>query len=583
MRKIVLFQILCCFLFVKAAAQQVYIDQGIQVNGLWCFPTHNNPKHYLYLPTRSRLALDEEKHPKFSFMRYITERPQTEASANSITEAGGGGILHFLILYDTPKEQIEEADSLLKERLEDDTVKIKGPIIFESGKYALVSSILNENNETTQNVISMGQAPVMENSRIALSFDVDPLQSKILLESFKMDTPDISIVFDLSFSGLTEAYDATLEIDWSEIKKSKSFGAGGNVYFVGAQVELGLDELFKDNRIKLTTNGSDARLEGLLNTVYNKLLDLMFKPVEPEVVPEAQQGGLMDAVTALVGQNGPLSSGNTTGFGLNASFQLKELRTEGKSRLLFKGRSTVDRHHFITFNIGDLHQRYGNDERFFRDVPIWDPAFQQREVFVGVDGDLEKEFENMLNSVTLSLKKQHANGNVTLEEVFINKERFKNYEGNLSMRYLNQGDSIRTDWLQYEYKTIWKFKGGGSYESDWTPESGAMVNLYIPFKRRNIYLEGDLEKLKSESVRAVSIKVDYPFFNKEKKHRITIRPNDNLEEKFFNITLPNTEEEVNYTITWFRENEAPLSKASKDKYGLIFIDEIPKDESPESP
>ena len=573
-----LFTYLTLFFSITVLSQQIYIDKGTQVNGLWCFPLHNDANTYLYLPTQARLALDEEKHPKFSFMRYITEKPSDDTT-KSVSEAGGGGILHFLVLYDTPQEQIVEAERLLKEQFKNEEITIRGPIIFESASYTLVSSILNKDSkENERTILSIGTAPVMENTKIALSFEVSPLNSKLLLESFKMDTPDISLIFDLQFSGLSEAYDATLEIDWSEVKKSKSFGAGGNVYFVSADVELGLDELFKDNSIKLITNGSDDKMESLLNTVYEKLLELMFEPVQPAIIPEAERAGLMDALTAMIGPDGPLSSGNTFNFGLNASFQMKELRVEGQSRLFFKGRSTVNRHHFITFNIGDLYQTYGEDTRFFRDVPIWDPAFQQREVFVGVDGELEKEFEKMLNSVTLSLRKKHANGNETLAEVFINKESFKDYEGNLSMRYLNQGDSIRTDWLTYEYRTIWKFKGGGSYESDWNKENSAMVNLFTPFERKTIYLGGDLTSMEDQDVRAISVQIKYPFFNQVKKDRMTIRPSDKLEEKSFEITLPTTIEEVDYTITWMRKNNPPVSKKGKDKYGLIFIDELPKED-----
>lgn len=573
-----LFTYLTLLFSISVLSQQIYIDKGTQVNGLWCFPLHNDANTYLYLPTQARLALDEEKHPKFSFMRYITEKPSDDTT-KSVSEAGGGGILHFLVLYDTPQEQIVEAERLLKEQFKNEEITIRGPIIFESASYTLVSSILNKDSkENERTILSVGTAPVMENTKIALSFEVSPLNSKLLLESFKMDTPDISLIFDLQFSGLSEAYDATLEIDWSEVKKSKSFGAGGNVYFVSADVELGLDELFKDNSIKLITNGSDDKMESLLNTVYEKLLELMFEPVQPAIIPEAERAGLMDALTAMIGPDGPLSSGNTFNFGLNASFQMKELRVEGQSRLFFKGRSTVNRHHFITFNIGDLYQTYGEDTRFFRDVPIWDPAFQQREVFVGVDGELEKEFEKMLNSVTLSLRKKHANGNETLAEVFINKESFKDYEGNLSMRYLNQGDSIRTDWLTYEYRTIWKFKGGGSYESDWNKENSAMVNLFTPFERKTIYLDGDLTSMEDQDVRAISVQIKYPFFNQVKKDRMTIRPSDKLEEKSFEITLPTTIEEVDYTITWMRKNNPPVSKKGKDKYGLIFIDELPKED-----
>ncbi len=575
-------KILIIILFIYSGqllAQQVLIDRGTRVNGLWCFPLYTDANTYLYLPTRARLALDEEQEPKFSFMRYITEKQSAEASANTVTEAGGGGILHFLILYDTPEEQILGAQAALRERLENEEIKIRGPIVFDKGSYTLVSSILNRETGTEERkILSIGEAPVLENSSIALSFDVSPLDSKLLLESFKMDTPDISLIFDLTFSGLSDSYDATLEIDWSEVKKSQSFGAGGSLYFVSADVELGFDELIKNNSIKLITTGSNASLESLLNTVYNKLLELMFKPVEPASVPEAQQAGLMDAIGSLIGPDGPLSSGNTTGFGLNASYQLKELKVEGKSNLFFKGRSTINRHHFVTFNIGDLYQRYGQDERFFRDVPIWDPAFQQREVYVGIDGDLEKEFESMLNSVTVTLRKKHMNGTETLADILINKERFKDYEGKLSMRYLNQGDTIQTEWLNYEYKTSWKFKGGGGYETQWQKENSAMVNLFIPFQRRTILLEGDLNMLKNQDIRAISVQINYPFFDQTKQHRVTIRPSDDLSQKSFEITLPNAIEDVNYKVTWIKRNAPKQEMTGIDNFGIIFIDELPEQE-----
>ena len=145
------------------------------------------------------------------------------------------------------------------------------------------------------------------------------------------------------------------------------------------------------------------------------------------------------------------------------------------------------------------------------------------------------------------------------------------------MRYLNQGDSIRTKWLDYEYRSVWKFKGGGGFETDWKTDNSAMVNLFVPFQRRSIQLDGDLSALKTEDVRAVSVQIEYPFFNQIKTHRVTIRPTDNLEEKAFEITLPNSVEEVSYDITWIRRNKPALTKSGTDKYGLIFIDELPNE------
>ncbi|MEM9687493.1 MAG: hypothetical protein AAF934_11315, partial [Bacteroidota bacterium] len=207
---------------------------------------------------------------------------------------------------------------------------------------------------------------------------------------------------------------------------------------------------------------------------------------------------------------------------------------------------------------------------------VWDSAFQQREVYVGIDGNLEKEFEDMINSVTVTLRKKHGNGKETLVDILIKKESLKSYDGSFAMRYLNQGDTAHADWLKYEYKTNWKFKGGGSYETPWKSENASMINLFVPFQRRTIHLEGDLSSFKTQNIRAVSVQISYPFFDHVKQHRHTIRPTDKLEEKKFEITLPNTIENVNYTITWITKNAVSQKLEGTDKFGVIFIDEIPE-------
>lgn len=555
--------------------QQVYIDKGIYLEGLWCFPLHTDSLTYVYMPTRGRLAMGEDKKPKFSYLRYIINKP-TEINTNrSITEADGGGILHFLVLYDTPVETVTKAEEELRKKLNNKTIKVRGPVIFEKGSYALISSILNPSNGSTEKkLISIGDAPVLENSSIALSFSLKPQESKLLLESFKMNTPDISIIFDLAFGGLTDAYDATLDIDWSEVKRSDAFKAGGSVYFIGADVEIAFEKLRRQSAIKLIVNGSGGILEGLLNTVYDKLLNLMFAPAKPENVEQA--GGLGPALNALTGPNGPLGSRKTTGFGLNVGYQMKDMQSSGVSHLYFKGRSQVTRHHYVTFNIGNLYKQYKDDPSYFIDVNLWDPAFQQREIFVGVDGDLEKEFKLMLNSVTVIMNKNHQGGQSTLENVLINKETFKSYTKPLSMIYGYQSDTNRLAWLNYEFKEIWQFQGGVNYDTGMKKSEASMINLYVPFYRKTINLDGSLESLKEAGVRAVSIKLTYGFFGQNKEQRITLRQGDDMAEKFFSVTLPNNVEEVNYELTWIKTDGTSVSKTGKDKFGLIFIDEMPK-------
>ncbi|MFD0861690.1 hypothetical protein ACFQ1M_05695 [Sungkyunkwania multivorans] len=556
-------------------SQSVLIDRGVNAQGLWCFPIHKNENTYLYLPERARLSINKDSLPEFSYLRYILEKP-SESETKTITEADGGGILNFMVLYDTPEESIVNAERFLKKKLENDSITIRGPVVFNSGKYTLISSILNPTSGTNKpQILGTGEAPILENSKIPLSFSIDPVKSKLLLESFKMATPDVSLVFELSFSGLTENYEAELEIDWSEVKKSHAFDAGGSIYFVGADVGLGFDKLRKDQAIKFTSTGSDASMESLVQTVYTKLLDLMFKKVPLEQVPDEHRGGLEDAIGSLISGNGAMGSRNTTGFGLNVSYQYKEHRTTGKSNMVFNGRSNVSRNHYVTFNAGNLYKEYGENKEIFKDVPLWDPAFQQRDVYVGIDGNIEREFDKMLNSVTVKLNKKHENGDETIKEVLLTKDTFKASNGKVAMKYLNHEDTDRSQWLHYDYMTTWKFIGGGSYSEEWKTENAAMINLYTPFQRRKIELSGDLASLKDNDIRAIAVRIKYDFFGDPKTQNLTLYPSDNINEKYFEITLPKGVEEVDYSITWFLKNEAPRQKKGVDKYGLIFIDEMP--------
>jgi hypothetical protein len=565
--------ILICFILysLQIQAQLPLIDRGEYVEGLWCFPLHSDSLTFVYLPNTARFSFNEEKGPQFSYLRYVINKPKEGNTTSSITEADGGGILHMVVLYETAPETVAKAqDALQKKYGNNKNLKIQGPANIEKGNYALVSSIIKEGSTKKETqVIAMGEAPVFENTGLALSFSLDPMHSKLLLESFKMKTPDISIVFDLAFSGLTESFDADLDIDWSAVKKSQSFKAGGSIYFVGADVELGFDKMIQENAIKLNMNGSNEVLERLLNTVYDKLLTLMFKPVVPETVQ--QGGGIGDALGAIV--NG-LGSRQTTGFGLNVGYQLKEMQSEGHSKLFFKGRSTVQRHHFVTFNVGNLFQQYGSNINYFKDIPLWDPTFQNREIFIGVDGDLEKEFKKILNSVTVMVQKKHESGRVTSDSKVISVESFKSGFKPITVVYGWDADSSRIQWMEYESKNIFNFQGGKSYETPWVKSSAGMVNAYTPFSRKTIQFDGDLAGLKGKGVRMVSIALSYSFFGELRKPRLTIRPNDNISEKSIEITLPNEIEEIDYEITWQKNDGTSYCKKGKDKYGLIFIDEM---------
>jgi hypothetical protein len=298
----------------------------------------------------------------------------------------------------------------------------------------------------------------------------------------------------------------------------------------------------------------------------------MFAPVQPEALPPQQQNALTSALSQITGPNGIASSGKTTGFGLNVGYQLKELKSSGMSKLFFKGRSTVQHHHFIAFNIGPLYKEYGANKDMFRDAPLIEAPFERRSIVVGIDGDLEKEFDKILNSVTVILNKDHLNGQKTTQTLLINKDFAKN-NTQPTLVYGNYSDSA--DWLKYQQRSIWQFRGGASFASDWTTQDAAMINLYTPFRRRTIRLDGDMQALKQQGIRAISVQISYPFFNQPKQERITVGISESLNDKGFEITQPNEQEEVDYDITWIKNDGTSIQTKGKDKTGIIFIDELP--------
>ena len=564
----------------RAAAQPIAIDRGVQAAGLWCFPLAQDPKIYVYVPNKIRLASDDRGRPQFSFLRYVTnaERPADRPDAPATVE--GGAVLHFLVELDTPEESRRSAERELRRVMDDDDIVVRGQMLLEGARYSVVSSILGSAGTAPDRVLlTTGQAPVLENNRLPLSFALKPREATLMMESFAMNTRDLSIVFDMTFQGLTESYDAILTVDWEEVHRTQGFSAGGSVYYVGADVELMFDELHRRHAIDLKSSGGDDVMERYVEVVYAKLLDLLFRPVEPEKVPEDKRGGLMEALGSLIDpKDGALSSRQATGFGLSVGYQLKDLKTSGKSVLTFGHRASVQRHSYAAFNVGDLYRQYRDDPAYFKVVNTTDPVFQQREIHVAVDGALLPDFDRYINNVTVTVRKVHENAGRTDQDdlVFDRQAVRQDPPPRRTIAYGWDGDNDRAAWLRYDYRTRWSFKGGGVYEPPWVIGADApMIDLFAPYERRTIQIVGERATLQALKVRSVAIEVTYDFFGEPRKHQVLVRSDRAENPQDIAITLPLNQFEYSYRITWRLEGGTQLVARGRDASGVLFIDELP--------
>jgi hypothetical protein len=547
--------------------QSILLEKGIRVNDLWCFPTAGDTSAYLYLPNEASLSVNQEGLPEFSFLRYVINEETEEESSNVITQAAGGAILHFLVLYDTDPKILQQAEFQLRRQTDNKQAKLKGPIIFEKGRYALISSILNEQTGKEENhTLTMGDAPVLAGSKLAFSFHLTPQNSKLLLESFKMATPDISLTFDLAFKGLSESYNAEMTVNWSDVYEYKQNVEKHDYWLYSSSVDSTIETFIRNNTIQINTRGENAAMDAIITKAHDKLSTMLFEPIKLSEFQD--KPGTLNQVGELV--KTVFDPMNIRGLGSHYAYKMKRVKKEGHTLISLNTQESVERHHLITFNIGNLFEQYGDNKKFFKTVNLYDPAFQQRDVYVGIDGTLASEFTKMVDNVTVELHKYHESGDSTIRQLLFNEKTILE-ERMPKFTYGYYEDKNREKWLSYQYRTIWHFKGGMTYHSDFQESQSAMINLYTPYEYRTVYIDGDLEGLSNQGVKAVVVSLEYQFFDKVKKQRLVIRPKDNLDEISFTQTIPNGQYDYKYTIEWIGKTGS-YTEEKMDNTGIIFID-----------
>src|SRR5687768_16741886 len=393
---------------IPAFAQPVLVEEAVEAAGLICFPVYGDSTIFKYLPSRGRLGMTDTDLPEFSFMRYAVERQGAAVAGSSITEADGGGLVHFLVLYDTPAEQVRKAESELRRKYKRREIALVGPVDINAGTFLLISSLLVDGKESKE-ILGIGRAPVFQNSKVAFSFLIDPLKATLLMESFKMSTPDISITFDLEFSGLTSAYNGQLVVDWAQVQEAEYSNSSVDAIFYSSDVEKTFGELIQTGAIRMESYGKDSLASEMLDVAYDRLLNLMFDPLRPDSIAPEKTRGVVEEIFGRRGILGGLVGGSNV-------YRKQTIKTSGKTVVQINSRKLVDRHHLLTFNIGDLFKKFGDNRQVFRSVAIDDPTFQQREVLVNIDGDIKDEFKEMISSVSITMKKKHENGDETVRE-----------------------------------------------------------------------------------------------------------------------------------------------------------------------
>ena len=300
---------LCVLLLVSSFAygQQVILDQPVRAGELTLFPSHQNEDVYYYVIDKARLATDESGRPQFSLLRYVSNvRSGADEAEAEVGE--GGAILHALVTLEVTEDQLREAQRALN-RVRPGA-EIEGPIVYESGRFALISAFADEQGELTEQVLGVGSAPILDGQKAAVSLLLSREGSKILWQSFHTPTPDISFSFEMEMKGYRSPQQGVIEANFDQIYEYDAFNVGLASSYLSAEIKGAFEDLTRSGAIKVTQVGDDSKIEELLDVAYRKLTEAMFEPVgtnSPTIASLTQaasgQQSMLDRATAQLTQS----------------------------------------------------------------------------------------------------------------------------------------------------------------------------------------------------------------------------------------------------------------------------------------
>jgi hypothetical protein len=753
-----------------ATAQQILLDKPVKAGELTLFPDLNNESIYYYVPDKARIATDAAGTPQFSFLRYV-ENVRSGADQAEAREGEGGGILHALVTLGVTPEQLADANRELQ-RVKAGA-RIQGPVVFKSGRFGLVSSFTDTKGNLTKQVVGLGNAPLLDGEKAAVSMQLTKLGAKILWQSFEMPTPDISFHFEMDMSGFRSPKRATIDADWSKVYSHRSFGAGVATSFLAAEIKDTFDELRTTDAIKITQVGEDDKMDAVVATAYKMIQDRMFEPFGGTGTPSISslagsaggQPSLLDRATTRLKEaaadvkatnaeirkendatrarddKARVEQGKAAGDGVRAeqagiAAQVAEAEAEAAQRradaaaayaaglklspgvtanapkpttdepvkptpdntvkqptddkakddgvgqptpntsggadaakIIAGGnfeaedvvtQSTIDQankraatartqaeaarakadklrkeadgllatavqsstaatptsgpqkqekeaptlsivamlemkkvkqsgtFHFdmnkytpdnmvLSFseNIGDFRSLKGNSAHF-REVNLDDPLFKQRELVAMVDVANAQDFGQFVNFVNVQMRKKHATGELSDDEVRVDRNNF-NKEGNaFKLMYGWKGDDDRRKWMEYEYQATWNLIGGRTVVQPWKTSTSGTIGLAPPYRRRTVTIDGSPETLQQADVRAVTVQVFYDVAGAEQSKQVTLNVAKGVSgEKVEILTAPDNTNYA-YQMTWQLKGNKTLSVPRQTTVSdMLFVDELP--------
>lgn len=561
--------VLLCFWACSAFALVKYDEGRRTVDGVILLQDSEVPTDYYYLVDAPRLATRDDGTFELMCIKYVGG-----------SEEENGGLLHALVEFSLEPERIAQLQAKLREEVPNG--RIAGPVPLQESvrdgeegmaSMQVVSSILSDTEgekPLTQTISSSGHCPLLPGSRAAIAAKLSQQGATLLWSSFEGATSDVSISISGYYEAYVKGYNAVIEAEASTVYEHFSRVFNQQEGYERISLQEAVNELVQDQTIKVDVFdrseglGIDTKdMTAIVDLITNKLIELMFDAElgwaqRPETVTTIDQ----DQIKGRQERGGFARFFAGTGdqeYVTDNQFVLKDIKDirVNKFYLNLSKATTIKVPFYTTGNIRGMYDLFRDNGPYFKVVNLEEAHFDSREVLFQIDGQFSEAFSSILNFVTVSLRKQYANGqNDVTREFTITGKELKEGTGFGRLVYPALGSSGE-EFLQYDYKLSWSFNGESRTVNvprnpeEWLSGSLAAIALKPPFDKSLVEIDANLEAFAGAGLHAVTV-VFFTVLNGEAQvqKQLTFRAADAVSTQKLAL-YHDSDEATAYQVRWW--------------------------------
>jgi len=489
-----------------------------------------------------------------------------------------------------------EAQAKLEDKLRGVTLTggrpiLKGPVELEAGEnsFGVVSASLTD--DKAAKLITSGRAPVFPGGLVAVGTKMDKYTAQLMATTLQKtkSIADLSLRMDLKFKLLAPSVRGKITFDWEKLETlSQTFKDEATVEKSGkwsfSWGILGPKADYRRSIDKITRNQVDSLKKSLIeskvvkieienyrenNAVADKLIEHFTELFVNSITDRSSEPPTAPSGTSP--SNEPIKDQD-----IRHSYSINKSKLESKFAKKTEVydlslRTAISYPIQLVGNLADWYNGVKDNPNCVASVNLADPFFQHRDVRFILDLEAEQMFNQEVNYVTVSVRKNRSNGEPFNDDITIDKEYLKKSGTQASVTYARSGDNS-TD--LYEYKMQWSLKGNIIYPENpaWTRGEWQGVTLGAPVTPRTIEFEGDIEQLKQMQIARATLQVRYKKFGQEIESDIpiTVSQNTPLVSKVFLIDRNTQGYAYRMVFTHKTEGKLALDWSSKINDGYVY-------------